>query len=498
MSPVAVVPPQAGRLVLPLLASTQFVLILDAAIVGVAMPSMAADLGFAAADLSWVANAYTLLFGGFLLLGGRVGDLIGRRRTFVLGVLVFSAASLAGGLAQEPVWLVAARAAQGLAAAFVAPSALSLLLVAFPEGRQRNRALGVWGAVAATGGAAGGLVGGTLTEWLGWASVMYVNVPIGLLVAWLAPRVLPAGEPQVDGGGFDLAGALTVTAGLGLAIYALVDANDTGWGSLQTLGLLALAAALLAAFVVIEARSARPLVPLRIFADRNFSVANLVAVLNTMAMFPTFFLLTLYLQRVLGITPLGAGLAFLAISGSLLLSTLNGPRLAQRFGSRPTMALAMAVTAAGLAWFGFISPDGSVLGDIIGPSIITGLGAGVAWTASAAAATSGANPQDAGLRSGVLIASQQVGGAVGLGVVAAVAAGIGGSPNDPVAFTAGLSAGLWLAAVIAAIGAAITVWLAPRDPRAPLSANLPEELADVADKQVRRLHGEEVAAPVKL
>ena len=277
-----------------------------------------------------------------------------------------------------------------------------------------------------------------------------------------------------------------------------MDANDAGWGSLQTLGLLALAAALLAAFVVIEARSARPLVPLRIFADRNFSVANLVAVLNTMAMFPTFFLLTLYLQRVLGITPLGAGLAFLAISGSLLLSTLNGPRLAQRFGSRPTMALAMAVTAAGLAWFGFISPDGSVLGDIIGPSIITGLGAGVAWTASAAAATSGANPQDAGLRSGVLIASQQVGGAVGLGVVAAVAAGIGGSPNDPVAFTAGLSAGLWLAAAIAAIGAAITVWLAPRDPRAPLSANLPEELADVADKQVRRLHGEEVAAPVKL
>lgn len=453
--------PGPSRLVLPLLASTQFVLILDAAIVGVAMPSMAVDLGFAPADLSWVANAYTMLFGGFLLLGGRVGDFIGRRRTFVIGVLVFSGASLAGALAQGPLWLVAARALQGLAAAFIAPSALSLLLVAFPEGRERNRALGIWGAMAATGGAAGGLVGGTLTEWLGWASVLYVNVPIGLAVAWLAPRVLPAGEPQTDAGGFDLAGAVTATAGIGVAIYALVDANDAGWGSVQTLGLLAISLILVAGFVVIEGRSSRPLVPLRIFGERRFSTANAVAVLNTMAMFPTFFLLTLYLQRVLGLTPLGAGLAFLAISGSLLLATLNGPSLAHRFGGRPTMAVAMALTAVGLGWFGSISPDGSVLIDVIGPSVVTGLGAGVAWTASAAAATAGASPGDAGLRSGVLIASQQVGGAIGLGVVVAVS--IGGPASDPVAFTAGLSAGLWLAAAIAALGAGIATWLAPRD-----------------------------------
>ena len=456
-----------SSLVLPLLAATQFVLILDAAIVSVALPSIAVDLGFAPADLSWVANAYTLLFGGFLLLGGRVSDMVGRRRLFIVGLVAFSAASLAGALAQGPLWLVTARALQGLAGAFIAPSALSLLLLAFPEGRQRNHALGVWGAVAATGGAAGGLVGGVLTEWLGWASILYVNVPIGLGIAALAPRLLPAGEPQADAGGFDLPGALTATAGIGLAIYALVDANDAGWGSIQTLGLLALAAGLLAAFVAIEARTRRPLVPLRIFAERSFSVANAVAVLNTMAMFPTFFLLTLYLQQVLGLSPLGAGLAFLAISLSLLLSTLNGPRLASRFGNRRTIAPAMGLTAGGLAWFGFLSPDGSVLADVIGPSVITGLGAGTVWTASAAAATAGASPVDAGLRSGVLIASQQVGGAIGLGVVVAAAVSIGGPVSDPVGFTSGLSAGLWLAAGIAALGAGITLWLAPETvPRA--------------------------------
>ncbi|MFN2384131.1 MAG: MFS transporter, partial [Gemmatimonadota bacterium] len=382
------------------------------------------------ADLSWVAHSYTLLFGGFLLLGGRVGDLVGRRRTFILGVLAFTAASLAGALAQGPVWLVVARAAQGLAAALVAPSALSLLLLAFREERERNHALGVWGAVAATGGAAGGLIGGILTQSLGWAAVLYVNVPIGLAVAWLAPRILPAGEPSDEAGGFDLAGALTVTGGIGLGIYALVDASDAGWGSIQTLGLLALAVVLLAAFAAIERRTPRPLVPPGIFGDRSYSAANAVAVLVTTAMFPTFFILTLYLQQVLGLPPLGAGLAFLPISLSLMVATLNGPRLAARFGTRPTLVAAMGVAAAGLAWFGFLSPDGSVLTDVFGPSVLTGVGAGVAWTASARAATARAGPQDAGLRSGVLIASQQVGGAVGLGVVVAVAVAIAGPAAD--------------------------------------------------------------------
>lgn len=458
-----------NRFVLPLLASTQFVLILDAAIVGVALPSMAADLGFAPADLSWVVNAYTLLFGGFLLLGGRVGDLAGRRRVFVIGVLAFSAASLAGALATSPLWLVAARAAQGLAAAFIAPSALSLLLVSFAEGPQRNRALGVWGAVAATGGAAGGLVGGVLTETLGWASVLYVNVPIGLAICWLAPRYLPEGEPLAGRGGFDLVGAITATAGIGVAIYALVDANDAGWGSLQTVGLLTGAVGLLIAFVLVERRSAHPLVPLHIFRNRGFSIANAVAVLITMAMFPTFFLLTLYLQQVLSLSPLAAGLSFLAISGSLLVATLNGPRIAHRFGVRPTLTAAMALAATGLAWFGLIAPNGSVLVHVVGPSIVTGLGAGVAWTASAAAATAGASPRDAGLRSGVLIASQQVGGATGLGVIVALATGIGGAPSDPAVFTAGLSAGLWLAGGIAGLGAVLSAVAVPAN-RAPVRA----------------------------
>jgi len=460
---MATAPPSAGpRWVLPLLASTQFVLILDAAIVIVAMPSMARDLGFTPSGLSWVANAYVLLFGGFLLLGGRVGDLIGRRRTFILGVLVFAAASLAGALAQEPLWLVAARAGQGLAAAFVSPSALALLLVSLAEGPERNRALGVWGAVGATGGAVGGLVGGTLTEWLGWASVLYVNVPIGLAVASLAPRVLPTGDRgTVDSGKFDVAGAMTITAGIGAGIYAVVDADDAGWGSMQTLCLLAAAASLLAMFVIIEKRAKNPLVPLGVFADRGFTVANGVAVLNTMAMFPTFFLLTLYLQAVLGFTPLQAGLGFLPLSLALLVGTLNGSRAVQRFGARTTMATAVATTAVGLAWFGFLSAGGSVLADVIGPSIVTGLGAGVAWTASSIAATGGSSERDAGLRSGVLIASQQVGGAIGLGAIVAVAASVSGAATQPATYAPGLSAGMWTAAAVAAVAAALTLWLAP-------------------------------------
>jgi len=453
--------PRQRALTLPLLASTQFVLILDAAIVGVALPSMGAALGFAAADLSWVANAYILLFGGFLLLGGRVGDLIGRRRTFIIGVLAFTLSSFLGALAQDPLWLVGARAAQGLSAAFIAPSALALLLVTFPEGKERDRALGVWGAVAATGGAAGGLVGGVLTEWLGWASVLYVNVPIGLAVAWLATRILPADAADAadgrSGRALDLAGAMTVTAGIGIGIYALIDANDAGWTSPRTLLLAALAVSLVAAFVLIERRIANPLVPLTIFRDRLFRTANGIAVLNTMAMFPLFFLLTLYLQRTLGLSPLEAGLAFLPLSLTLLVSTLQGPRLVSRVGAGPALVGAMAVTAAGLAWFALSVADGSSPVAVVGPSFVTGLGAGVAWTASAVVATAGASPQDAGLRSGVLIASQQVGGAAGLAGIVALAVSLGGTALGPGVFTAGLQAGLASAAIIAALGALLAL-----------------------------------------
>src|SRR3712207_6747058 len=301
-------------LALALLATTQFVLILDIAIVTVALPSIGTDLDFASADLSWVINAYALTFGGFLLLGGRMADLIGRRRMFMAGLVIFTAASLAGALAQSALWLVIARGAQGLGAALVSPAALSLVMNLFPEGAERNKALGIWGAVAGSGGAAGAILGGILTDVFAWEAVLYVNIPVGIAAVALAPRLLPEGREKAGVRSFDVGGALSVTAGLALLIYAVVDAPDAGWGSTQTLVLGAISLALLTAFVAIEASAKRPLLPLRTFRNRSLRSANLGAVLTTAALFPMWFLLTLYTQEVLGYTPLEAGLAQLPIA----------------------------------------------------------------------------------------------------------------------------------------------------------------------------------------
>ncbi|MEP6952457.1 MAG: MFS transporter, partial [Solirubrobacteraceae bacterium] len=285
-------------LALALLATTQFVIVLDASIVNVALPSIGRDLDFAQDDLAWVVNAYTLTFGGFLLLGGRLADLLGRRRLFIVGLIVFSVASLLGGLAQSDVWLIAARALQGLGAALVSPAALSIVTNTFAEGAERNRALGVWGAVAGSGGAAGVLLGGVLTEYLGWEWVLFVNVPIGLVMAFLAPRLL---EESLDEGRervFDVAGAVLVTAGLSLLVYTLVDANKVGWASTQTIVLGAISLALLAAFVLVEARTSHPLVPFSIFRLRTLRGANAVALLVAMSLFSMFFFISLYLQQV--------------------------------------------------------------------------------------------------------------------------------------------------------------------------------------------------------
>src|SRR3954462_12918993 len=284
---------------LALLALTQFVIVLDASIVNVALPSIGRALKFSQDDLSWVVNAYTLTFGGFLLLGGRLADLLGRRRVFIAGLVLFSVASLGGGLAQSDVWLIAARAVQGLGAAIISPAALSLVTTMFAEGAERNKALGVWGAVAGSGGAAGVLLGGVLTQYAGWEWVLFVNVPIGIAAALVAPRLLPESRDSGRERVFDLAGATTVTAGLALLVYTLVDTNNAGWTSTQTLGLGALSLVLLAAFVAIETRSIYPLVPFSIFKLRSLRGANVVGLLIGMSLFSMFFFISLYLQQVL-------------------------------------------------------------------------------------------------------------------------------------------------------------------------------------------------------
>ncbi|SEG42294.1 drug resistance transporter, EmrB/QacA subfamily [Thermomonospora echinospora] len=407
---------------LALLAVTQFVLILDASIVGVALPSIGPDLGFAPEDLSWVANAYTLTFGGLLLLGGRVADLTGRRRVFALGLGLFTAASLAGALSVNATMLVLARAAQGAGAALVAPAALSLVMTIFEPGPDRNRALGVFGALAGAGGAAGSILGGVLTEWLGWQATLYVNVPVGAVVIALAPRLLPAGrDARQRARGFDLAGAVTVTAGLTLLVYALVDSADAGWGSPRTLGLCAAAAVLIAVFVAVEARSAHPLVPLRIFRRGTLRAANVLAALTTMAMFPMFFLMTFYLQQVLGYEPVRAGLGGLPVAVALAAAASVGSQLVTRFGYAVPLAAGLTLVAAGLGWFSRMSADGGFTTDVLGPSVVMGLGGGLAFVSVTIAATSGVRPEEAGLASGLINTAQQVGGSLGLALVVAAA-----------------------------------------------------------------------------
>jgi len=485
MSPPA--PAAAGTadrsrwLALALLATTQFVLILDAAIVGVAMPSIGADLGLAQEDLSWIANAYTLLFGGFLLLGGRLADLIGRRRLFVGGLLLFTAASLAAGLADSGLMLVAARGVQGFAAALVSPAALSLVMILFRDGPERNRAMGVWAAVAGSGAAAGLVLGGLLTDWFGWESVFYVNVPIGVAAVAFAFRLLPRAASSEGARHFDLAGAISVTAGLALLVYVLVDANDAGWLSAQTFGLGALAVFLLAAFVVIERRAQHPLVPLRIFDAPMLRGANAVAVLLTMGLFPTFFFVTLYTQQVLGYSPIESGLAQLPFALTIIAVASSVAPIVARFGLKATLVAGLTLVALGLTWYSRLSPDGSFIGDLLGPSVVTATGAALAFIATTIAATSGAAEHEAGLASGLINTTQQVGAALGLGVLVAVATArtdsvlASGEQVVSLALTEGYRTGLVVAAGIAVLGAVLASVMFPRQSGSTVSVQASHE-----------------------
>jgi EmrB/QacA subfamily drug resistance transporter len=442
-----------------LLCSAQFVVVLDASIVNVALPTIGEALHFTESGLPWVVNAYVLTFGGFLLLGGRLADLLGRRRVFMFGLVLFALASLAGGLASNSGQLIAARAVQGLGAAILSPSALSIVATTFRDGAERNKALGIWGAVAGSGGAAGVLLGGVLTEGLGWEWVLWVNVPIGIAAAAIAPTLIAESRSEGEERHFDVAGATTITLGLSALVFALLDAESAGWGSAQTILVLAASVVLLVAFVAIERRSRAPLVPFSIFRLRTITGANVVGILTGASLFSMFFFISLYMQQVLGYSPIHAGLSYLPLAVSIILSAGLASSLVTKVGFKPIMAAGMALIAAGLVWFSQISVHGSFVSDILGPSLLAAVGLGFAFVPVTIAAVSGVEDREQGLASGLINTSQQVGGALGLAVLAAIANSIIGDSHDPAVLTEGFQSAFLVGAGFAALGFLATLFL---------------------------------------
>src|SRR3954451_3890882 len=448
-----------------LLCVAQFVVVLDASIVNVALPSIGKGLGFSEQNLPWVVNAYVIAFGGFLLLGGRAADLLGRRRVFMVGLVVVAVASLAAGFAATQGQLIAARAAQGLGAAIISPSALSIVTTLFADGAERNKALGAWGAVAGSAGAAGVLLGGILTEGLGWEWVLWVNVPVSLIALALTPGLIPESRSESAVRHFDAAGAVTITAGLSLLAYALLDASSSGWGSTKIVSLLGLSVALIAAFVAIELRSKSPLVPFRIFKLRTLTGANVAGLLLGASLFSMFFFISLYMQQGLGYSAIYAGLSYLPLALTIIVAAGVAGQLVTRFGFKPILAAGLAFVSLGLLWFSQVSVGGGFLTDILAPSILAAIGLGFGSVPSTIAAVSGVEDREQGLASGLINTSQQIGGALGLAVLSTIAT----SRTDHVMATGtstlqnGLNEGFQSAflggAVIAALGFAATLIL---------------------------------------
>ncbi|MFY3193011.1 MFS transporter [Achromobacter xylosoxidans] len=440
-------------------------IVLDTTIVNVALPSIREDLHFTETSLVWVVNAYMLTFGGFLLLGGRLGDLLGHRRMFLAGLVLFTVASLACGLARGQGLLIAARAAQGLGGAVVSAVSLSLIMNLFTEAGERARAMGVYGFVCAGGGSLGVLLGGLLTSKLSWHWIFLVNIPIGVAVYALCLRLLPAARSGAGGGRLDVAGALAVTASLMLAVYAVVNGNEAGWTSAQSLGLLGAAALLMALFLAIEARVAEPLMPLALFRLRNVATANVVGVLWAAGMFAWFFVSALYMQLVLGYDAMQVGLAFLPANLIMAAFSLGlSAKLVMRFGIRGPLATGLLLAALGLALFARAPVDGHFAADVLPGMLLLGLGAGIAFNPMLLAAMSDVEPSQSGLASGVVNTAFMMGGALGLAVLASLAAArtaaLAGAGAAPVAALAGgyrvtFLAGAVIAAVAAALAAAL-------------------------------------------
>jgi EmrB/QacA subfamily drug resistance transporter len=407
---------------LALIVTAQFMVILDVAIVNVALPSIKSDLGFSQTSLQWVISAYAILFGGTLLLGGRIADLLGRRRLFVTGLAVFAASSLLCGLAWSEGSLIGFRALQGLGGALLAPAALSLLMTTFAEGRERNRALGIYGAASGSGAAAGVLLGGVLTSYLGWSWIFFINVPVGLAAIALTPVLLRESRADLPHRHFDFAGAASVTSGLMLLVYAMTRATTDGWGSATTLTLLASAAALVLAFVVIELRSPSPLLPLRMFRLRTLTGANVAMAIVGGVAFSEFFLLTLYLQDVLGYSAVQSGIAFVAFALTVVVASNVAQVIVGRIGVRPTLTAGLLVSAASVAWLTRLPVEGHYFWDLFPAFVLGGAGMGFAFVPVTIAGLTGVERADAGVASGLINTSRQIGGAIGLAAVSAIAA----------------------------------------------------------------------------
>jgi EmrB/QacA subfamily drug resistance transporter len=447
---------------LGLLAIADFVVILDATIVNIALPSIGRHLHASTASLSWVISAYVLAFGALLLLGGRLADLFGRRKLFVGGLVTFGLASLAGGLSTSIGELIFFRAMQGAGAAALAPAARSIVTILFEEGPERSKAMGIWAAVAGSGSVVGLILGGILTSSLGWQWVLWVNVPVTLLSAAVAPRLINESRADVTDRSIDFAGAALVAGGLSAILYALVKANAAGWLSGQTLGLIALGIALLAAFVAVERRVASPLMPLSLFRLPQVRAANVAMVLTAAAMVGMFFVLALYQQQLEGYSALRSGLSQLPLGLVLIVvAGVAGP-FTERVGAKPVLVAGLASFTAGVAWLSRVPLHGSYLTDILGPSLVIGLGLALAFVALTIASVAGVDDGHSGVAGGLINTSQQVGGAIGLAIITAVAISVAHGSTTPVTVDHGFQTALMVAAGIGALGTVAALVLHPR------------------------------------
>jgi EmrB/QacA subfamily drug resistance transporter len=462
---------------LTLIVAAQFMVVLDISIVNVALATIKTDLRFSEASLQWVISAYAIIFGGFLLLGGRIADLFGRRRVFVAGIALFTLASALSGLAWSASSLVAFRGLQGLGGALFAPAGLSLLMTTFREGRERNLALGIWGAASGSGAAVGVLLGGVLTSYLDWPWVFYINVPVGLALVALVPRQLAESRAEGTSRHFDVGGATTITASLMLLVYALTRATQSGWGSLSTIVLIGASAVLAAAFVAIERRAESPLLPFEVFRGTTLGVANVITAIIASIAFSQFFLLTLYLQQVLHYSAARSGLAFTAIAGTVAVTSNVAQRFVTRFGPRRVLAAGLLFAAASEAWLTRLPVHGHYVTDLLPSFLLIGVGLGVSFVAVTIAALAGVPARDAGIASGLVNTSRQIGGAIGLAAVTTIATTYAGHRSVSVSAASATTHGYRVAfgtlAVLALGAAALTATMRVLHRHEPVAAPKP-------------------------
>jgi EmrB/QacA subfamily drug resistance transporter len=477
--------------VLALVVTAQFMVVLDVAIVNVALPSIKADLHFSQQNLQWVITAYAILFGGALLLGGRLSDLLGRRRLFIAGLALFATSSLLCGLAWSEGSLIGFRALQGLGGALLAPAALAILMTTFTEGRERNIALGVWGAASGSGAAAGVLLGGILTSYVHWSWVFFINVPVAVVVIGMTPWVLHESTAETTHRHFDVAGAASITAGLMLLVYAMTRASQDGWGSASTIELLAGAAILILAFVVIELRSRAPLLPLRLFRLRTLTAANAAGLVIASVTFSMFFLLTLYMQQVLHYSPVQTGVAFIATTLTVVAFSNVAQTLVTRVGARAVLTAGLLLTAASLVLFARLPVEGHYFWNLLPALVLAGIGVALSFVAMTIAGLTGVERRDAGVASGLVNTSRQVGGAIGLAAVSTIAttyttryadSHAGLTPASGSALTHGFDVAFYVLAALAVFGAAVAAaFIEPQQQYAEAEVVAPEPVVTLEE-----------------